>query len=548
MQRRKFIGAALTGGAALLAGRHFAAGQTKLADARVEILVNEPIGRIAPEIYGHFAEHLGGVVYDGIWVGENSKIPNVGGIRKALVDALQKIKASVIRWPGGCFADSYNWRDGIGARGARPRRPNFWVDAQEWPKGAPDGPWKYDTNHFGTDEFLRFCNLSGAQPYLAANLRSLTARDFYEWVDYCNSPAGTTTLAEQRAQREPYNVRFWGIGNESWGCGGNFNPEEYVVEYRRFAEWVPRYGVNLAYVGSGPNGGDLSWTRRFFERLAAKGGFGRMWGWALHHYSWNVTGGRTTNWSEGKGDAVKYPDDEWFELLSEANKVEQLITDNWAIMGEFDRAHRVKIVVDEWGAWFKPGSEVHSTHLLGQQATMRDAVLAGLSLDIFHRHADKVGMSNIAQLINCLQALFLAHEDKFITTPTGHVFEMYAAHQGGQALRTEVMSSRLAYTRNGKPATMRGLNGSASLKDKTLTLTVTNPDIQNVNETEIALRGAGVKDVQVSTLAHADIHAHNSFANPEVIKPQTGKATVIGNTVRCSFAPASVTRLTLTLA
>ena len=184
MQRRKFIGAALTGGAALLAGRHFAAGQTKLADARVEILVNEPIGRIAPEIYGHFAEHLGGVVYDGIWVGENSKIPNVGGIRKALVDALQKIKASVIRWPGGCFADSYNWRDGIGARGARPRRPNFWVDAQEWPKGAPDGPWKYDTNHFGTDEFLRFCNLSGAQPYLAANLRSLTARDFYEWVDY----------------------------------------------------------------------------------------------------------------------------------------------------------------------------------------------------------------------------------------------------------------------------------------------------------------------------------------------------------------------------
>ena len=548
MQRRKFIGAALTGGAALLAGRHFAAGQTKLADARIEVLVNEPIGRIAPEIYGHFAEHLGGVVYDGIWVGENSKVPNVGGIRKALVDALQKIKASVIRWPGGCFADSYNWRDGIGARGSRPRRPNFWIDAQEWPKGAPDGPWKYDTNHFGTDEFLRFCNLSGAQPYLAANLRSLTARDFYEWIDYCNSPAGATTLAEQRAQREPYNVRFWGIGNESWGCGGNFNPEEYVVEYRRFAEWVPRYGLNLAYIGSGPNGGDLSWTRKFFERLAAKGGFGRMWGWALHHYSWNVTGGRTTNWYEGKGDAVNFPNDEWYELLSEANKVEQLITDNWAIMGEFDRAHRVKLVVDEWGSWYKPGSESHPTHLLGQQATMRDAVLAGLSLDIFHRHADKVAMANIAQLINCLQALFLAHEDKFITTPTGHVFEMYAAHQGGQSLRTEVMSSRLAYTRNGRPATMQGLNGSASLKDKTVTLTVTNPDIQNAQETEIALRGATIKDAQVTTLAHTDIHAHNSFANPEAIKPQAGKATVSGNTVRCSFAPASVTRLTLTLA
>jgi alpha-N-arabinofuranosidase len=553
MQRRKFISAALsgglaTGGLALLSRNPFAAQEARLADARIEILLNEPIGRIAPEIYGHFAEHLGGVVYDGIWVGENSKVPNVGGIRKALIDALQRIKASVIRWPGGCFADSYNWRDGIGPRERRPRRPNFWVDAQEWPKGAPDGPWKFDTNHFGTDEFLRFCQLSGAQPYLAANLRSLTARDFYEWVDYCNSPAGSTTLAEQRAQREPYNVRFWGIGNESWGCGGNFNPEEYVIEYRRFAEWVPRYGLNLAFIGSGPNGGDLSWTRRFFGKLAEKGGFGRMWGWALHHYSWNVTGGRTTNWFEGKGDAVKYPNDEWFELLSEANRVEQLITDNWALMGEFDRQHRVKLVVDEWGAWYKPGSEVHPTHLLGQQATMRDAVLAGLSLDIFHRHADKVAMANIAQLINCLQALFLAHEDKFIVTPTYHVFEMYAAHQGAQAVRTEVMSSRLPYTRNGRPATMRGLNGSASLRDKTVTLTVTNPDPQNAQEAEIALRVATVKEVQVTTLAHKDISAHNSFENPRVIEPQAGRATASGGVVRCVFAPASVTRLQIVLA
>lgn len=553
MQRRKFISAALsgglaTGGLALFSRNPFAAQEARLADARIEILLNEPIGRIAPEIYGHFAEHLGGVVYDGIWVGDNSKVPNVGGVRKALIDALQRIKASVIRWPGGCFADSYNWRDGIGPRERRPRRPNFWVDAQEWPRGAPDGPWKFDTNHFGADEFLRFCQLSGAQPYLAANLRSLTARDFYEWVDYCNSPAGSTTLAEQRAQREPYNVRFWGIGNESWGCGGNFNPEEYVIEYRRFAEWVPRYGLNLAFIGSGPNGGDLSWTRRFFGKLAEKGGFGRMWGWALHHYSWNVTGGRTNNWFEGKGDAVKYPNDEWFELLSEANRIEQLITDNWAVMGEFDRQHRVKLVVDEWGAWYKPGSEVHPTHLLGQQATMRDAVLAGLSLDIFHRHADKVAMANIAQLINCLQALFLAHEDKFIVTPTCHVFEMYAAHQGAQALRAEVMSSRLPYTRNGRPATLRGLNGSASLRDKTVTLTVTNPDPQNAQEAEIALRGATVKEVQVTTITHKDIHAHNSFENPRVIEPQAGKATASGGAVRCGFAPASVTRLQMVLA
>jgi alpha-L-arabinofuranosidase len=551
MKRREFINKAMAGGVLALAGGRFAAQEARMADARIEILLDEPIGRIAPEIYGHFVEHLGGVVYDGIWVGEDSKIPNIGGVRQAIVDAMKRIKASVIRWPGGCFADSYNWRDGIGPRKDRPRRPNFWVDAPEWTKGAPDGPWKYDPNHFGTNEFLRFCQLSGAQPYLAANLRSLTARDFYEWVDYCNSPAGATTLAEARGaagQREPWNVRYWGVGNESWGCGGNFTPEEYAVEYRRFTAWVPRYGLNLAFVGSGPNSGDLSWSRRFFSRLAEKGGFRGMWGWALHHYSWNVTGGRITDWQEGKGDAVKYPDVEWYELLSDANRMEKLITDNWAIMGEFDRQHRVKLAVDEWGAWYKPGSQVHDSHLLGQQATIRDAVLAGLTLDIFHRHADKVAMANIAQLVNCLQSLFLAHEDKFILTPTYHVFDMYSAHQGGQSLRTNVSSSPLKYASNGNPATMRGLNGSASLHDRRVVLTVTNPDPKAAMETEIAILGANVKEVSVTTLTSKDIHAHNSFESPRVIEPQTSQAPVKGRTLIYSFAPASVTRLEITLA
>jgi alpha-N-arabinofuranosidase len=551
MKRREFIKTGLAGGVLVMTGGRFAAQEARMADARIEILLDEPIGRIAPEIYGHFTEHLGGVVYDGIWVGEDSKIPNIGGIRQSLVEAMKRIKASVIRWPGGCFADSYNWRDGIGPRKDRPRRPNFWVDAQEWPKGAPDGPWKYDPNHFGTDEFLRFCQLSGAQPYLAANVRSLTARDFYEWVDYCNSPAGATTLAETRAaagQRDPWNVRYWGVGNESWGCGGAFTPEEYAVEFRRFSEWIPRYGLNLAFVGSGPNAGDLSWSRRFFGRLAEKGGFGRMWGWALHHYSWNVTGGRTTNWIEGKGDAVKYADDEWHELLSEANRMEKLITDHWAIMGEFDRQHRVKLVVDEWGAWYKPGSEVHNTHLLGQQATIRDAVLAGLTLDIFHRHADKVAMANIAQLVNCLQSLFLAHEDKFILTPTYHVFDMYAAHQGGQSLRANVSSSPLKYTINNRPATMRGLNGSASLHDRRVVLTVTNPDPKASVETEVTIYGANVKEVSVMTLTAKDIHVHNNFDNPRAVEPQTSQAAAKGRSLVYAFAPASVTRLQITLA
>lgn len=552
MKRRRFLGAAAGAGVALLARRPALAYSAQAAEARVEVLLNEPIGTIAPEIYGHFAEHLGGVVYDGIWVGENSKVPNIGGIRKALVEALKKIKPSVIRWPGGCFADSYNWRDGIGARQDRPRRTNFWVDAYEWPKDAPDGPWKYDTNHFGTDDFLRFCQLSGAQPYLAANLRSLTARDFYEWVEYCNSPAGSTTLAQMRAatgQREPYNVRFWGVGNESWGCGGNFTPEEYAMEYRRFSEWVPRYGVNVAFIGSGPNGGDLGWSRRFFARLAERGGFGRMWGWALHHYSWNVSGGRTNDWRQGKGDAVNYPVEEWYELLSEADKMETLITDHWSVMGEFDRQHRIKLVVDEYGSWYKPGSEAHPSHLLGQQATMRDAVLAGLSLDTFHRHADKVAMANIAQLINCLQALFLAHEDKFILTPTYHVFDMYAAHQGAQAVRAVFAAPRSSYNRNGREATIRGLSGSASRRDKELTLTVTNPDLQAARETEIAVRGASVQSVAVTTLAASDMRAHNSFENPRQIEPKESQLAVrAGGALVHRFPPASVTRLRITLA
>ncbi len=525
-------------------------------DARVEVLVNEPVGRIAPEIYGHFVEHLGGVVYDGIWVGEGSKVPNTGGLRTALIEALKKVKPGVIRWPGGCFADSYNWRDGIGPRNFRPRRVNFWAGAGEWPANAPkDGPGRYDPNHFGTLEFLRFCKLVGGQPYLAANLRSLTARDFYEWVDYCNAPAGSTTLAELRethGAKDPFNVRYWGVGNESWGCGGNFNPEEYVVEYRRFAEWVPRFDVDLAFVGSGPNSGDQGWTRRFFGKLAEKGGFGRMWGWALHHYSWNVSGGRTTDWVQGKGSAVNYPEVEWYELLSDADKMEGLITANWAIMGEFDRQHRVKLVVDEWGAWFKPGSEVANTHLLGQQSTIRDAVLAGMTLDTFHRHADKVAMANIAQLVNCLQALFFAHEDKFCVTPTYHVFDMYAAHQGRQSLRTLVSAGDLTFDRHGRAAKLRGLSASASSNGKSVVLTVTNPDPKSAREVEIQLRGAGVSIASANGVvleAGGDIQAHNTFASPSRIAPKTvSPGAVKGGLLTHKFPAASVTKFEIQLA
>ena len=555
MFRREFLlGTAALAAAAVVERAGGLAYSSRAADSRIEVLVNEEIGTISPNIYGHFAEHLGGVVYDGIWVGENSKVPNQGGIRTALVDALKRIKAPVIRWPGGCFADSYDWRDGVGPRARRPKRTNFWADAPEWPRNAPAGPWKFETNHFGTNEFLHFCQLAGAEGYLAANVRGLGAQEFYEWIEYCNSPAGSTTGAERRASselpnREPFRVRFWGVGNESWGCGGNFTPEEYAAEYRRFTAAVPRYGVDLSFVASGANVDDFNWTRGFFSKTAEKnrGLFGGIFGWGLHHYAWNLGFGKTNDWFAAKGDALKFDAAEYYELLREADRMESFINQHWTIMGEYDRQHRVKLVVDEWGAWYKPGTEVDPSHLLGQQSTMRDAVLAGLTLDTFNRHADKVAMANVAQLINCLHSLFLAHEDKFIMTPTFHVFEMFMPHMGGRAVRAVFTAPEVQYTRVDKPAEFWGLAGSASIDGKQLTLTVTNPHLREPRETEIAVRGAGVSTARAQVLAMPDVHAHNTFENPRAVQPRTEQVAITSGAVTFTFPPASVTRVQLAL-
>jgi alpha-L-arabinofuranosidase len=519
------------------------------ADARIDILLEEPIGTIAPEIYGHFVEHLGGVVYDGIWVGLGSKIPNVNGMRKQLVDAFKPMKPGVVRWPGGCFADQYDWRDGTGPHKSRPRRTNFWAGSAEWPKNANrNGAQVYDPNHFGTVEFSRFCRLVGAEPYFAANLRSLPAQDYWRWVEYCNSPAGSTTLADQRAadgEREPLGVRFWGVGNESWGCGGGFAPEEYAVEYRRYSEWVPSYGVRIAQIASGPNGNDLNWTRKFFER--ARGSLGRTWGFALHHYSWNLSSGRTNDWRAGKGDALKFDDEQYYELLREGGKIEQLITSHWDAMGEFDRAHRVKVVVDEWGSWYAPGTEPFPEALLGQGNTMRDAVLASLSLDVFNRHADKVAMANIAQLVNCLQSLFLAHEDRFCVTPTGHVFAMYADHQNGKSLRTVVSTPSVRYTRAGQPASIPGLSASASLTGRRLVVTVSNTDMRQPREVLLAGGATRFRSASATVLAAPDVHAHNTLQAPEAVMPRTATVTVSESGIRHQLPPASVVKFTVDL-
>lgn len=518
--------------------------------ARIDVMIGEPVGRIAPEVYGHFVEHLGAVVYNGIWVGEKSKIANVRGVRKALLDALRAVKPAVIRWPGGCFADQYDWRDGTGPHAQRPVRTNFWVDSREWAKQARrNGPENFDPNHFGTVEFVRLCRETGAAPYLAANLRSLPAQDFWRWIEYCNSPAGSTTLARQReadGEREPLNVSYWGVGNESWGCGGNFTAEEYAVEFRRFTAWTPSYGVRLALIGSGPNSDNRAWTRRFFER-AGGAGLGKLWGWGAHHYSWNVSGGRTRNWFEGKGDAVLYQEEQYYELLREGNDMESLIRSQWGVMGEYDPQHRVKLAIDEWGSWHAPGTEPFPEALLGQQNTMRDAVLAALSFDIFHRHAEKVAMTNIAQLVNCLQSLFFAHEDKFALTPTYHVFAMYAPHQGAQALRTEVAAPSTSYRRGEGTGMLPRLSSSASLDDKRLTVCVSNLHMTEAAEVEIRVHGGRPGKVEALALAAPDPRAHNSFEAPRSVEPRAAKAELAAGVVRYRCPAASVTRLAVEL-
>jgi alpha-N-arabinofuranosidase len=552
MERRSFLKAAAASTAvAMIFDKRTAWAQQ--AGTHIEILVNEPIATIAPEIYGHFTEHLGSAVYDGIYVGENSKIANQQGLRSALIDKMRVIKAPMVRWPGGCFADSYDWRDGIGPRKTRPRRTNFWTDGFPASLQKKNIPQVFDPNEFGTDDFVRFCKLTGAEPYIAGNVRSLTPLDFDHWVEYCNSPRGTTTLAETReaaGSPDPYNVRYWGVGNESWGCGGNFDPEDYAVEFKRYTAWVPSYGVPLRFVASGPNSDEQAWTRGFFSKLLhgqPSNDMKGVWGFSVHHYATNLSRGKTQDWDKEKGDALNFDPIDWYELCKETDRIESIILDHWTALGEFDLDRKVKLVVDEYGPWYKPGTENGPEQLFGQQITVRDAVATALSLDTFNRHADKVGMAACAQLVNCINSLFLARGDKFATTPVFNVFEMYAAHQGGTALRSEFSSPEVRYDRDGKPASFAGLKGSASLKGKTLTLTAVNPDVSQPREAEIVLRGAKAISAKALVVAESDIHAHNTLEEPEQVKSRAADVRLNANSLSFTFPPASVVKIEVQL-
>ncbi|WP_255550989.1 alpha-L-arabinofuranosidase C-terminal domain-containing protein [Granulicella sp. dw_53] len=563
--RRSFLKTSTLAASALALRTNPILAQATHADAHIEILPAEPIATISPEIYGHFIEHLGGVIYDGVWVGERSKIPNQNGIRTAFIEAMRAIQAPLLRWPGGCFADSYDWRDGIGPRDKRPARSAFWN--------------QQDNNQYGLHEFMHTCRAIGSKPYLAANLRTLPARDFYQEVEYCNAPAGAVpsnsaapaapnAFAAQRAANgdaQPFNVDLWGVGNESWGCGGNLTPEEYAAEFRRFTAWTPSYDkTSLRLVAVGPNGDDIDWTTRLFQALHANPERRHLWGLSIHYY----TSGSPSKFAAG--DALKFNSDDHYDLLTRGSIMEKVVTDHWKAMGTASKTldhQTVKLVVDEWGAWYGKGTELAPQYNLSQQSTMRDALLTGITLDIFQRHADKVAVANVAQTINCIHSLMLAQEDKFTLTPTFHVFQMYLPHRGAQAVRAEFTAPAISNPLANAPIpvggnsytgsleavkTLAGLSGSASISPtnpKLLTLTVVNPHLDRPLTTEVAIRGASIASATGTVLASPDIHDHNDFAHPNAVKPATARlASPTGGRLTHTFPPASVTSLQLTLA
>ncbi len=505
--------------------------------ARIEILLDEPIGGVNPNLFGHFTEHIGGVIYDGVWVGEKSRVPNVSGIRKALVDALAPLNPPVIRWPGGCFADSYNWRDGVGPH--RAKRTNFW--ANEMPSVA-GGDQKYDPNAFGTHEFMRFCRLVKAEPYFAANVRSLPAMAFRDWVEYCNMPANLTSLGEERARNgdpTPFGVKYWGVGNEPWHCGGNFSASEYASEFRRFTAAAPATDVPLKLIAAGPNAGDEQWTRQFFRSMGDKTPQGQSVfdGFSLHYYCA----------ATGKGDAVDFTNDDWYELLSRAQFMDGLIAKHWNAMGDFDPHHKVKLVVDEWGAWHHPGTEIDPSFLFCQMPTLRDALVSALTLNIFIKNAEKVQMANVAQLINNLHCLFLAHEDKFTVTPNYHIFRMLAGHSGGTSLRTACVAPPVSWHYLSDDSSMPSISAAASIKGKVVTLSVVNASISEAHSTQVIAESATIASACSVTLTSTDIHAHNTFKDPDSVKPNSQNLAVSQPWV-VTLPPASVTVFTIKLA
>ncbi len=462
------------------------------APNRLVIHADQGKTTINRNIYGHFSEHLGRCVYEGIWVGEDSPIPNTRGIRNDVVEALKRIKIPVLRWPGGCFADEYHWKDGIGARSERPSMVNtHWGGVVE-------------NNHFGTHEFLDLCQQLGCEPYICGNVGSGTVHEMQEWVEYMTFD-GKSPMADLRAKNgheAPWKLTYFGVGNENWGCGGNMTPEYYADQYRRYATYVRNFGGNrVSKIACGANGADYRWTDVVMKEAGRN-----MAGLSLHFYCGT---GKTSR------SATQFEEGDWFHLLKNALRMEELVSKHAEIMDKHDPQKRVAMVVDEWGTWHnvEPGTNPGFLH---QQNTLRDALVAGLTLNILNQHGDRVRMANIAQTINVLQAMILTQKEKMLLTPTYHVFDMYSVHQDATLLPTELQCDDYAFGQDKIPA----LNVSAS-RDKAgrLHISLCNLDPNRASEVVCELQGAKAGGLTGRVLTAPRMQAHNTFDKPDDVKP-----------------------------
>ena len=492
------------------------------ASAQVQVKIheeaeNQPV--IPAEIYGQFAEHLGRCIYDGLWVGPDSDIPNINGSRQDLVEALKELKVPVLRWPGGCFADEYHWMDGIGPKEDRPMMIN-----NNWGGTVED-------NSFGTHEFFNLCELLECEPYLSGNVGSGSVEELAKWVEYITAEGGT--LAELRAKngrKEPWSLKYLGVGNESWGCGGNMLPEYYSDLYRRYATYCRNYDGNVLYkVASGASDYDYNWTKVLMDRIGDQ-----MHGVSLHYYT-------VKGWDGSKGSATDFDTDWWYNMVSKAVEVEEVIENHKAIMNAYDPEGKVDLLLDEWGTWFDVEPGTNPGHLY-QQNTMRDAMVAAMSLNIFHRHTDRLKMANIAQIVNVLQAMILTKGNEMVLTPTYHVFRMYNVHQNAQYVPTECNAADMVAP-SGRIMPEVSVTASKDADGK-LHVSIANPVVDKAQTLVLSFDDLNPKNVTGEVLAAPTIQSYNDFGKEPAVAPKPFTAfKKNGKTLTVTVPAASVVAL-----
>ena len=485
------------------------------------VRADQPKGTINRNIYGQFAEHLGRLIYEGLWVGEDSAIPNTRGLRNDVVAALKELHIPVLRWPGGCFADEYHWRDGIGPRDQRPRRPNA-----SW--GG------VDTNAFGTHEFMDLCEMLGADAYINGNVGSGSPQEMMEWIEYMTSDSDSTlaNLRRRNGRDKPWRVPYFAVGNETWGCGGNMRPEYYADVYRRYATFIKNHsGNHIQKLAVGASDENYNWTEVMMSQAARY-----MNGLSLHYYTLP-----TGNWGH-KGSATQFDEKEWHSTLVRTLRMEEFIQKHSAIMDKYDPQKRVGLMVDEWGTWYDPGPGKNMGALY-QQNTLRDAVVAGINLNIFNNHSDRVQMANIAQMVNVLQAMVLTDKEKMVLTPTYYVFRMYRVHQGATLIPIDLSAPEYKMDQAGVPA----VSASASRdKDGKLHLSVVNLDPNRPAEITTKVAGSAVRSVTGEVLTAPAMNAMNTFASPNAIKPSSFSGYKVQDSqVTLTVPPKSVVVLEL---